>query len=133
MSSNSNNLEAVKGSVPVYLIDTVNKRRLKKSTPTAILNLFEKYPNSTAKEIENKAVKITAVKNGYKIALAKAVAVGKEPFTLRTYTARRIKAVITYYSASDVIKDVFNGNFPLIRRVKDGLDRFTLGVLDNSA
>ena len=112
----------------VYIVDSFNKRKLKKSVPTAILNIIENYPDSTIKDIENKAVNLVAVKNGFTLAVAVAVAKGNESFTIRAFARRRIIAVIRYYTALDVVKGVFNGLNPIVKRADNGIDRYTLGI-----
>ena len=42
----------------VYIVDRFNKRKFKKSTPTLLLGVLEKNPNSTLKDIENKTIRI---------------------------------------------------------------------------
>lgn len=132
MSKDSGNLEAAKVA-KIYLVDLANKRKLKKSVPTNILNLIEKYPDSSVKDLENRAVKLAGIKNGYSIALKKAVAIGNEKFTLRTFARRRIVAVLRYYSAADVVSAVFSGKNPIIKRSIKDIDRYTLGVADVNA
>ena len=112
----------------VFIVDLYNKRKLKNSVPTAILNALERNADSSKKELANRIVGSSnkAVTKAFNTALAVAVAKNRPRFSLRSFIERRITAVIRYYTATDVITDVFNGSFPIIRRNDNGLDRYTL-------
>lgn len=124
--SNKNGSLETKTVKAFYLVDLANKRKLKKSAPTTILNIIEKNPDSSIKDIENRAVKLTPIKSAYAIALKKAIAIGKEKFSLRTFARRRIVAVLRYYTASDIVTAVFSGKNPILKRDDKGIDRYTL-------
>jgi len=119
----------LKGLKLVYLIDIANKRKLKKSTPTLILNKLEAFPFITRKELENRLVSSPTkpLKTNYNTALAVAKAKGNASFTLRDYISRRITALIRYYTASDIIEGIFNNNPPIVKSKNDkGLETFAL-------
>ena len=115
-----------------YLVDSANKRRNKRSTPTLLLGVIERYPDSTAKEIENRTVngRSKSILSNYESAnnVRKAKGFTLYP-NLRAYITARLTAVIRYYTASDVIEGTFNGSIPLIRTITDGKTRYRLGVV----
>ena len=101
----------------IALVDIKNKRRLKKSVPTLILNTLERLNGATLKELESALVKspVKPLKEAYKKANNVRKAKGYEPYnSLRAFVKARIIAVKRYYTAKDVIRDVFNGKSPLV-------------------
>lgn len=114
----------------LYIVDRYNKRRIKKSVPTEVLNFIEKKPLSSIKDIENSLIKRINVKTAYNKALKKALAIGRNPFKIREFTRRRIIAVIRYYTNKSVIDNEFNGLYPIIKEDVKGIDRYTLGTIN---
>lgn len=138
--SNSNNLgegERLEGVKSVYVIDRYDKRKVKNSTNTLLLNLIEKTPGLTSKDYENRLVKSNKIALNYKIAEAvskgKAEAKGREfkPSTLREYVSRRLKKTLEgYYLKAKVIKEDFDNIAPII---KDTDNKLFLAVIEEKA
>ena len=131
MTNKNGNLDDFKAKT-LYIVDVANKRRNKKSMPTLLLGVIEKNPDISAKDIENKIVnsRNKAIIANYDSANAVRKAKGFALYpSLRAYIKTRLTAVIRYYTASDVIKDVFGGTLPLVRTVSDGKTRYRLGIV----
>jgi len=113
--------------------DSLNKRKIKKSTPTLILNYIERYGEVSAKDIENGLTKgrSKAIITAYNTANAVRKAKGKEVYpSLRSYLKARITAVIRYYTNKGIIENLFNGRFPIIRKNNGKVDVFSLGKIE---
>ena len=102
--------EDLKGFKPVLTIDFFNKRKIKKSIPTYLINILEKFPEGLlVKELENKIVS-----SKDKFILEKKAEIEKKDKAFREFIKGRITAVVRYYNAPDVIESEFNGSRPLI-------------------
>ena len=128
MTNNIGNLEAK----TVYIVDSFNKRKIKKSTPTLLLGVLEKFPKSTLKEIENKAVSnrnkslISNFNSANTIRKVKGYSLYPN---LRAYVNARLRAIIRYYTNKEVINNTFNGLFPIVKEEVSGKDRYTLNKI----
>jgi len=113
--------EDLSGFKAILTVDIYNKRKVKKSIPTYILNIIEKNSDGiTLKDIENKLVSSKdAFIKGKKSDIEKT---GKD---FRDFIKGRIIAVKRYYLASDIIKE-FDNNFLLISDKTDGKEKLFL-------
>jgi len=121
--------ESLEGIKYVALIDVANKRRIKKSAPTLILNKIESLNGATLKEIENALAKSPTAdfKKSYNSANSVRIAKGFEPYAkIRDFVIARLTAVKRYYTAENVVRDVFNGIPPLVSVNENGKENFYL-------
>ena len=102
-------VEEVKGFKNFLLVDIENKRKIKESIPTLILNLIGKNAGISPKLLENKIVSSSSI-----VIKNKKIEVEKTGKNFRDFIKNRISKVISYYTAEDVKRNIFGGLSPLI-------------------
>lgn len=120
-------IEATAGNKAVYLVDLKEKRK-RKSPTSEFLNFIERYPSSSLKDIENGLIKNKTVKESYATALAVRKAKGSSEISLRDFVKGRIRKLVAYFLAPNIVKDEFGGKFPLLKEVSEGKETYRLGV-----
>jgi len=136
MFNNSKGLEAIETSVftrndllevgeklndfdTIAIVDIANKRKKKYSVPTLILNKIEAKGPISIKKIENDLSRSSRVKDEAAKAAKISKIKGNKVKTVREFVRGRILAVKRYYTAANVISEIFEG-FPPLKVDSDG-------------